>query len=189
MLTAGLIRSQGQDSHLSVRRLAGGTSASRSCWRSSGSTPSTTTGSRASFSGGQRQRIGIARALSVTPSLIVADEPVSALDVSIQAQVVNLLQQLQKDLGLAFVFIAHDLAIVRHMSDRVAGVATPRVRLTGDVPSPADPPSGCRFRTRCPRAQQLCSDVEPPLLQFEGSVPGHETACHVPVQEQTAIIP
>ena len=181
------------------------------------------------FSGGQRQRIGIAWSLSLTPSLIVADEPVSGLDVSIQAQVVNLLMQLQKDLGPACVFIAHDLAIVRHMSDRVAvmylgkiveiadrdslylrprhpythallsavpevdhsvaGVAKARVRLTGDVPSPADPPSGCRFRTRCPRAQQLCSDVEPPLLQLQGSVPGHETACYFPVMEQTAVVP
>ena len=171
------------------------------------------------FSGGQRQRIGVARAIALEPKMLIADEPVSVLDVSIQAQVLNLLRRLQREMGLTLIFISHDLSVVRHMCDRIAvmylgkivelapndalysfprhpytgallsavpvpdptGGKRERALLSGDVPSPANPPSACRFHTRCPKAQELCSTDEPPL-EDKGS--GTLAACHFPLTRE-----
>ncbi|MET0513622.1 MAG: oligopeptide/dipeptide ABC transporter ATP-binding protein [Thermoleophilaceae bacterium] len=176
------------------------------------------------FSGGQRQRIGVARALALEPRLIVLDEPVSALDVSVQAQIINLLDDLQDDFGLTYLFVAHDLSVVRHVSDRIAvmylgklmelspaeelytkpihpytsallsAIPIPdpeenrgreRIVVSGEPPNPINPPSGCVFHTRCPRATEICSEVEPPLARYAN---GHLAACHHPMNVDSAEI-
>ncbi len=173
------------------------------------------------FSGGQRQRIGLARALALEPKLVVADEPVSALDVSIQAQILNLMKDLQRRHGLTYVMISHDLAVIRYMADTIGVMylgklvelgpsaevysrpahpytqglldavpsaavvdnkAARKLAVRGELPSAVNPPSGCRFRTRCPRAQSLCAEVEPVLRTFGD---GHTAACHFPLQSQS----
>ncbi|MGD0387029.1 MAG: ABC transporter ATP-binding protein, partial [Solirubrobacteraceae bacterium] len=171
------------------------------------------------FSGGQRQRIALARALMLEPKVVVADEPVSALDVSIRSQVLNLMKRLQAEHGMASIVISHDLAVVKYLADRIgvmylgklvelgtgddiyrraahpytdaliktipvpdpaAESAKTEIAIRGELPSPITPPSGCRFRTRCPRAASICAEQEPPLRQFG---PGHQAACHFPLQE------
>jgi oligopeptide transport system ATP-binding protein len=213
-MTVGDIVAEGWEVHPDLMPRRERTSAVRELLQRVGLDPDYVNRYPHQFSGGQRQRIGIARALALRPELIVCDEPVSALDVSVQAQVINLLEDLQDEFGLAYLFIAHDLSVVRHLSDRMAVMylgslfetgtrdevynepahpytqallsAVPvhepalrggkeRIILSGDLPSPADPPSGCRFRTRCFKAQEVCAREEPALVD-RGQ--GHPAACH-----------